>query len=209
MLKTRSTKITLSIAVAFALGFGLYAGERTLKRENPFLNLEVVAPGVLVRSAQPGRGDIERLEQEYGIKTILSLRDGEDPEVVAYAKAHGMDWIVLKMKADLPPTPEQQELFLTLAEGRTVDLDRYRSVIRQGSRTSGQARFGRPVLLHCQGGADRSGIMTALFRIEEQGWSIEDAKADMLRHYHLWFMHPAQYHFLDQYHPRRLQTAQP
>ena len=203
MLKTRPTKITLSIAAALALGFGLYAGEHTLKHENTFLNLEVVAPGVLLRSAQPGRGDIERLDREYGVKTILSLRDGEDPEVIAYAKAHGMDWIVLKMKADLPPTPEQQELFLTLAEGRTVDLDRYRSVIRQGSRTSGRVTFGRPLLLHCQGGADRSGVMTALYRIEEQGWSLEEAKADMLRHFHFWFMHPAQFHFLDQYRPRR------
>ena len=203
MPKIRSIKITLSIAAAFALGFGLYAGEHELKHENPFLNLEVVAPGVLVRSAQPGLGDIERLTPEDGVKTILSLRDGEDPEVIAYAKAHNMDWLVLKMKADLPPTPEQQELFLTLAEGRTVDLDRFRSVIRKGSRTSGQATFGRPLLLHCQGGSDRTGVMTALFRIEEQGWSVEEAKAEMLRHFHIWFLHPAQFQFLDQYRPRR------
>jgi len=158
---------------------------------------------VVIRSAQPGRGDIERLDREYGVKTILSLRDGEDPEVTAYAKAHGMDWIALKMKADDPPTPEQQELFFTVVEGRPVDLDRYRSVIRGGSRQSGRVVFGRPVLMHCQGGADRSGIMTALFRIEEQGWSIEEAKADMLRHYHFWFVHPRQFNYLDQYHPRK------
>lgn len=194
---------------AAMLAVVLYVGMHVARRENPFLNLEVVAPGVLVRSAQPGRGDIERLAREDGIKTILSLRDGEDPAVIAYAKAHGMDWIVLKMKADLPPTPEQEELFLTLAEGRTVDLDRYREVIRQGSRASGQVVFGRPLLLHCQGGSDRTGVMTALFRIEEQGWSVEEAKADMLRHYHLWFMHPAQYRFLDQYHPRRMVSQRP
>jgi len=207
--KNRPARIVIAALTCSALAAGLYAGAHALKHENTFLNLEVVAPGVLIRSAQPGRGDLERLEQEYGVKTILSLRDGEDPEVTAYAKAHGMDWIVLEMKADDPPTPEQLELFFTVVEGRPVDLDRYRSVIRGGSRQSGQVVFGRPVLMHCQGGADRSGIMTALFRIEEQGWSIEEAKQDMLRHYHFWFVHPAQFHFLDQYYPRRREPVQP
>jgi protein-tyrosine phosphatase len=204
LLKSRSARIVSLTGGAAILAAVCYVGVCAARHENTFLNLEAVAPGVLLRSAQPGRGDIERLEPEYGVKTILSLRDWEDPEVLAYAKAHGIDWIVLKMHADMPPTPEQQELFLTLAEGRTVDLDRFQSVIRKGSRTSGQVKFGRPVLMHCQGGADRSGVMTALFRIEEQGFSVEEAKADMLRHFHLWFIHPAQYRFLDQYHPRRL-----
>ena len=209
MFKTRPTKITLAIAAAFALGFGLYAGEHTLKHENTFLNLEVVEPGVLIRSAQPGRGDIEKLYREYGVRTILSLRDWEDPEVIAFAKEQGLDWIILKMKADDPPTPEQQALFFDLVEGRTVDLERYRSVIKRGSRKGGgQAVFGRPVLMHCQGGSDRAGIMTALFRIEEQGWSIEEAKQEMLSHYHFWFMHPGQFQYLDSYHPRRLKPQE-
>ena len=208
-MRTRSARLILSVLAVTIIAFGLDEGIHAVRHQNPFLNLEVVAPGVLVRSAQPGGGDIERLEQEYGIKTILSLRDGEDPEVIAYAQAHKMDWIVLKMKADLPPTPEQEELFLALVEGRPVDLDRYRSVIRQSSRSSGPVVFGRPVLLHCQGGSDRTGVMTALFRIEEQGWSLEEAKEDMLRHYHIWFLHPAQYRFLDQYHPRRPVSQRP
>ncbi|OGP60930.1 MAG: hypothetical protein A2V67_01505 [Deltaproteobacteria bacterium RBG_13_61_14] len=204
MRKSLRAMIGGSALASVVLGAGLYLGAHALEQENPFLNLEVVEPGVLLRSAQPRLGDIERLHREYGVQTILSLKDGEDPEVIRYAKANGLDWIILKMKADDPPTPEQAALFFDLVEGKPVDLDRYAGVIQRCSRKGpGQVVFGRPVLMHCEGGADRSGVLTALFRIEFQGWSIEEAKADMLRHFHFWWAHPRLFHFLDQYHPRK------
>ena len=196
-------KISAAVLGIVLLAFGSYWGAHAVRDENPFLNLEVVEPGVLLRSAQPGAGDIERLHRDYGVKTILSLRHSEDPGVLAYADAHGIDWIIIKMKADVPPSDEQRDLFFDLASGKPVDLDRNASVIKKSSRAGGVVAFGRPLLLHCEGGADRTGILTALYRIEFQGWTVEEAKADMLRHWHFWFAHPGQYHYLDQYHPRR------
>ena len=32
-----------------------------------------------------------------------------------------------------------------------------------------------PFLIHCQHGADRTGLMSAMYRILEQGWTPEDA----------------------------------
>jgi protein tyrosine/serine phosphatase len=37
----------------------------------------------------------------------------------------------------------------------------------------------QPVLLHCKHGSDRTGMMTAIYRIVEQGWSKQDAIAEM------------------------------
>ena len=37
----------------------------------------------------------------------------------------------------------------------------------------------QPVFVHCQHGADRTGMMTAIYRIAVQGWSKEDAIAEM------------------------------
>ena len=37
----------------------------------------------------------------------------------------------------------------------------------------------RPVFVHCQHGADRTGMMVAVYRLVEQGWSKEDAIAEM------------------------------
>ena len=36
-----------------------------------------------------------------------------------------------------------------------------------------------PFLIHCQHGADRTGLMVAMFRIVEQGWSKADAIEEM------------------------------
>jgi len=37
----------------------------------------------------------------------------------------------------------------------------------------------QPVFVHCQHGADRTGMMTAIYRIVVEGWSKEDAIAEM------------------------------
>lgn len=36
-----------------------------------------------------------------------------------------------------------------------------------------------PFLIHCQHGADRTGLMSAMYRILEQGWSADDALAEL------------------------------
>ena len=36
-----------------------------------------------------------------------------------------------------------------------------------------------PFLIHCQHGADRTGLMSAMYRILEQGWSVDDALAEL------------------------------
>ncbi len=37
----------------------------------------------------------------------------------------------------------------------------------------------RPIFVHCQHGADRTGMMTAIYRVVVQGWSKDDAVAEM------------------------------
>lgn len=36
-----------------------------------------------------------------------------------------------------------------------------------------------PFLIHCQHGADRTGVMSAMYRVLEQGWSRDDALAEL------------------------------
>ena len=37
-----------------------------------------------------------------------------------------------------------------------------------------------PFLIHCQHGADRTGLMSAMYRVLEQGWKIEDALKELV-----------------------------
>jgi protein tyrosine/serine phosphatase len=36
-----------------------------------------------------------------------------------------------------------------------------------------------PFLIHCQHGADRTGVMSAMYRVLEQGWTPEDALKEL------------------------------
>jgi protein tyrosine/serine phosphatase len=36
-----------------------------------------------------------------------------------------------------------------------------------------------PFLIHCQHGADRTGLMSAMYRILEQGWTRDDALKEL------------------------------
>jgi protein tyrosine/serine phosphatase len=37
-----------------------------------------------------------------------------------------------------------------------------------------------PFLIHCKHGADRTGLMSAMYRVLEQGWTPEDALAELV-----------------------------
>jgi protein tyrosine/serine phosphatase len=56
-----------------------------------------------------------------------------------------------------PPTEEQVRLFL--------------SVVKDSSR--------HPVFIHCRRGKDRTGVMSAIYRIEACGWTSDEAIEEM------------------------------
>lgn len=122
----------------------------------------VVAGDKLYRCRQP-RGDDWRLLEEYDIHTVVNLRPpGEDPadfaaEQRACSRA-GARLVNIPMSR---PTPTG------------VQLRRFLRVVR---KTDGA------VLVHCEHGRDRAGVMVACYRIAEQGWTLRKAAAEMMRY---------------------------
>jgi protein tyrosine/serine phosphatase len=114
----------------------------------------------LYRGAQPERGGIQRLSQ-LGIKTIINLRDddararSEEQE----ARAAGLRYFNVPFKRLGRPTDEQ----VTRVLGLINALD------------------NGTVFVHCQHGADRTGIIVAIYRIDHDGWTSEQAKAEASR----------------------------
>lgn len=115
-------------------------------------NLYQVSP-TLYRSAMPDAPGFESL-QRMGIASVLSLRWHADPE----ASTAGVG-------------PKRLHIPI-----RTWDLDEDQVVqfLRLASDPANQ-----PMLVHCKHGADRTGTMVAAYRIVVQGWSKEDALAEM------------------------------
>ena len=118
-------------------------------------NLHQVDKNVF-RSAQPNADGFKVLAAQYGVRTIVSLR---------------------AFNADEPLT---RGLALRLVRYRIHTWHIEREDVVGALRSLRAASEKAPVLLHCQHGADRTGLITALYRILYQGWSKHAAADEML-----------------------------
>lgn len=107
----------------------------------------------LYRSAQPTAEGFRSLK-ERGIVTVVNLRSfNSDRKEIG---STGLAYEHIYMKAW---HPERKEVV------------RFLQIVTDPKRT--------PVLVHCQHGSDRTGAMTAAYRIVVQGWSKEEAVREM------------------------------
>src|SRR5688572_13264939 len=115
-------------------------------------NLHQLTP-TLYRSEQPTALGMKNLEQ-LGIRTVINLRFFNN---------------------------DRKEAAGTLLRTERVGIltwDVDDDHVVQVMRMLRQAENG-PFLIHCQHGADRTGLMSAMYRILEQGWSVDDALAEL------------------------------
>lgn len=115
-------------------------------------NLYRVEPDLL-RSAQPDSAGFEELAS-LGVKTVLDLRAGHGDAGVAGKAA--LKFLNVPMRA----WSAQDDLVI---QALRILAD----------------RSNRPILVHCQKGADRTGMILALYRVVVQGWTKEDAIREM------------------------------
>ena len=127
----------------------------------------------LYRGAQPKSGGIKRLGQ-MGVKTIVNLRSADEStrNEEAEARAAGLRYINIPFREFGRPTDEQVERVLNILN----DSD------------------NQPVFVHCRLGADRTGLVVAIYRITHDGWTSEKAKAEAKKYgMHPWEMAMKQY----------------
>lgn len=105
------------------------------------------------RGAQPSSEGIEAL-RELGIKTVINLRLTEEHR--ADVDRCGLDY------EHVPSIP------IVMGDETVVQFLRV---------ASDPAR--QPVFIHCRRGADRTGLMTAAYRVVVLGWSKESALREM------------------------------
>jgi len=100
--------------------------------------------------------------KEIGIKTVVNLRSFHSDR-----KKLGNAAMAYESIGMMPWYPTEK------------DVIRFLRVVADESRG--------PILVHCQHGADRTGMMCAVYRVAVQGWTKEDAIKEMTEggyHFH-------------------------
>jgi uncharacterized protein (TIGR01244 family) len=138
------------------------------------------------RGAQPNGNDYADLAA-LGVKTLINLTsDDAEPNEEAMAEHAGMKYVQIPMTTHEPPTSAQLAQFLTLVNDSA----------------------SQPVYVHCVGGRHRTGVMTATYRMTEDGWSADQAFKEMkLYKFGADFLHPEFKQFVYGYHAQMARAA--
>jgi protein tyrosine/serine phosphatase len=125
---------------------------------DPTANYVEVSDGIF-RGARPDRAALERF-QALGFRTLVNLENEAGPvdDERAWADELGLRQIVAPMSGVASPDNELIARVLSLLADEAT----------------------RPVFVHCARGRDRTGVVIGLHRVFNEGWSADDARAEMM-----------------------------
>jgi len=138
-------RILAAVIGCALLWLGIQQGYRMITH-----NFEVVDPGRLYRSAQLDPADLEKVIRQHGIRMVVNLRGEsttrswylEEREVCRRLQVRLLD---LRWSARKLPKPERVTTLLTAYHDGPY-----------------------PMLIHCAAGADRTGLASALYLIDQK-----------------------------------------
>lgn len=139
-----------------------------------FRNFREVVPGQLYRSGQLSPAGLKKIQHEYGIKTIINLREDdvfgnqgkrwEEEEAmrqyIAFVRMKPLSWWAPPGKE--PPAMTNVRTFIDVLKD--------------------PAKYPRPILIHCFAGEHRTGVYVAIYRMEVEHWTKEQAVAELMRY---------------------------
>jgi tyrosine-protein phosphatase SIW14 len=112
---------------------------------------------VYYRGSQPMGDDYADLKA-LGVKTIIDLTD--DAGKGSEARQAGLKFFQIGMPSTSAPSRAQVDQFLRIVNDPA----------------------NQPVYVHCKGGRHRTGTLTAIYRISNEGWNADRAYEEMLKY---------------------------
>ncbi|MEK6406622.1 MAG: tyrosine-protein phosphatase [Acidobacteriota bacterium] len=161
-MKNRTDRLSAVVCALMLLAAASQAQQEPSYKELP--NFHKVSER-LYRGAQPRDGGIRKLA-ELGIKTIINLR-GEDERISAEqseTKSAGLRYFNIPMPGLSAASNEQVSSVLAIIDNPE----------------------NQPVFIHCKHGSDRTGTITAIYRISHDGWTGQRAIAEARRYGMSW-----------------------
>jgi tyrosine-protein phosphatase SIW14 len=151
--RARTSLAVFLITIALAVPTAARAGDVSTPRIDNFGRINAN----YYRGAQPNGRDYADLAA-LGVKTLINLAsDDAMPDEAALTGKAGMKYVQIPMTTHAPPTPAQLAQFLEVVNDPA----------------------NQPVYVHCVGGRHRTGVMTAVYRMTQDGWSSDQAFSEM------------------------------
>lgn len=136
----------------------------SLLRVWPIRRFGEVSAGQLYRSRQPTKAEWHLLKKLYDIKTVIDLRHDEPNE----------PWSIIQREFC---RDNDMELIRVPVSQTTISDEHFRQLM--GIMTDPNYH---PVLIHCEHGRFRTGIMVAAYRILIDGWTADQALEENLQY---------------------------
>lgn len=152
----RSLSLNLTLASVFLFSTAVLAeGHSTSK----LVKLAVVNDNIL-RSGRPVAGDLAQLQEDTGVTTVINLESSTEyiNQEAKVTKSLGLTYFSVPFISYLPP--------------KDADVNKVLGLLRDSTHF--------PVLVHCQHGEDRTGMIIGLYRVEVEGWAPAKAYQEML-----------------------------
>lgn len=167
------------LSVGLLLFAGLIAYTSTVRLTKNFYEVDA---GKFYRSAQLTPDEMQQAINQYAIKTVISLRGGSEesywykPQVEVLAR-NKVEFYPISLSMDSFPSKENLNEIIRLLKTAP-----------------------KPILVHCRSGADRTGMVSALYQIEEMGKSKEEALEQLrFKYWYVEAFHPAMTEFIKVY----------
>lgn len=120
-------------------------------------NFHTVVPGEFYRAAQPTPRQLQEYADKYGVKSVINLRGPHD----------GFTWYEAEKAENAKLGIKQIDFRVSsITEMDSKEIARLVAIMRQARK---------PLLVHCQSGADRSGLVSALYLAAINGVDIKEA----------------------------------
>ena len=148
-------------------------------------NFHIVDDGIW-RSAQPSIESIAVMKK-HGLKTIINLRGSEENHLWESRICDSLGTQYFHIPMDGRDVPD------------TADLNNILRIIEN--------QQNQPVMYHCLGGKDRTGIVTAIYRLKNSDISFEEVHKEMLMYGYNEEEFPQLAEFVKNYRKRYLQNA--
>jgi len=158
--RNRIILIIFSIACLFAAAYMIYMDE--------FSNFHTVKKNELYRSSAMDMDELEYFLPKYNIKSVINLRGKPKNDVhftdeMEIIKRLGIEYYELNFASTKAPTPKDIEQLMSAFD-----------------------KAGKPILIHCEAGSDRTGLACAIWKLCIEKDTREDATRQLsIRYGHI------------------------